>query len=335
MYPADANLIVSLLDIHVSHSERTPEDPPLEILEAGTGHGALTLHLARAIHAANPTPPEVFAQPHPRTNEVNMQDKEVANSTMDMRSDVSSVGSTATKIQSSGVLQQWRSQRKAVIHTVDVSERHSQHAQKIVHEFKRGMYAGDVNFNVGNVNEWIDHQCAERNEQTPRKREFLSHVILDLPASHLYIAKAASVIHTDGALLVFNPNVTQIMACVELIRSMKLPLALDCVLETGSSMTGGREWDVRAVKPRASLKAEKEKTDITLAESGISEAEPSESKMQLPGSILDPKTNGKEEANAPLQEKGQWEMICKPKIGDRITTGGFLGVWRKMRHREM
>lgn len=58
MYPADANLIISLLDIH------PPIDPevhtrngPLEIFEAGTGHGALTLYLARAIHGLNPPPP--------------------------------------------------------------------------------------------------------------------------------------------------------------------------------------------------------------------------------------------------------------------------------------
>lgn len=334
MYPADANLIVSLLDIHVSPSERTSEDAPLEILEAGTGHGALTLHLARAIHAANPRlPPEVLAQLDPGMNEANVQDNQAV---MDIKPESGPIASTLTKIQSSGagVLQQWRSQRRAVVHTVDVSERHAQHAQKMVYGFRRGMYAGDIDFNVGNVNEWIDQQRAERTEQTPEKREFLSHVILDLPASHLYIAKAASVMHIDGSLLVFNPSVTQITACVELIRNMKLPLALDCVFETGSNMTGGREWDVRAVKPRASLKAEKEKTDAMLVENDISEAE-HESKMANPGAVKDPEPKNKEEANAPLQKKGQWEMICKPKIGDRITAGGFLGVWRKMRHLEV
>ena len=328
--------MVSLLDIHVSPSECTSEDAPLEILEAGTGHGALTLHLARAIHAANPKlPPEAFAQLNPGMNEANCQDTQAANSTTDIKREVSPIASTPTGTQSSGVgiLQQWRSQRKAVIHTVDMSRSHSQHAQKIVYGFRRGMYAGDVDFNVGNVNEWIDHQCTERNEQTLGKREFLSHVILDLPASHLYIAKAASVMHIDGSLLVFNPSVTQIMACVELIRNMKLPLALDCVLETGSSMTGGREWDVRAVKPRALLKAEKEKTDAVLAENDNSKAEQSESEMG--GAVLDPTTKDKEETNTTPQEKGQWEMICKPKIGDRITAGGFLGVWRKMKSREV
>ncbi|KFX96568.1 hypothetical protein V490_03275, partial [Pseudogymnoascus sp. VKM F-3557] len=59
VYPADANLIVSLLDLNptVPDPSSSSPSPPLEIFEAGTGHGALTLHLARAIHAANPAPP--------------------------------------------------------------------------------------------------------------------------------------------------------------------------------------------------------------------------------------------------------------------------------------
>ena len=47
---------MSLLDIHVEPATSVgPTDSRrLEILEAGTGHGSLTLHLARSIHAANP-----------------------------------------------------------------------------------------------------------------------------------------------------------------------------------------------------------------------------------------------------------------------------------------
>ena len=47
------NLIASLLDIHASPLTSYPGPPLLEILEAGTGHGGLTLYLAKAIHAAN------------------------------------------------------------------------------------------------------------------------------------------------------------------------------------------------------------------------------------------------------------------------------------------
>ncbi|KAM6509132.1 hypothetical protein FSOLCH5_012120 [Fusarium solani] len=62
IYPHDANIIVSLLDLNISRpgeeeydTDQTP--PPFEIFEAGTGMGSLTLHLARALHAGNPTVP--------------------------------------------------------------------------------------------------------------------------------------------------------------------------------------------------------------------------------------------------------------------------------------
>ena len=46
--------MVSLLDLHVDLlASQNGAQPPAEILEAGTGHAGLTLHLARAIHAAN------------------------------------------------------------------------------------------------------------------------------------------------------------------------------------------------------------------------------------------------------------------------------------------
>ena len=52
IYPRDASLIVSKLDLHPDRdpNQRTPEasSDRLEILEAGTGMGGLTLHLARA-----------------------------------------------------------------------------------------------------------------------------------------------------------------------------------------------------------------------------------------------------------------------------------------------
>ncbi|KAL9123239.1 MAG: hypothetical protein Q9187_000220 [Circinaria calcarea] len=324
--------MVALLDIHASPPECIPVDAPLEILEAGTGHGALTLHLARAIHTANPKlPPQVLAQLKAEMDKSNSQEKPTASSMADIKPESSPIESIPTEVKrsGSGILQQWRIRRRAVVHTVDVSEKHSRHAQKIVYGFRRGIYAGDVEFHVDNVNEWIDHQCTERNGERLGKREYLSHVILDLPASHLYIAKAASVMHIDGTMLVFNPSITQIMACVELIRKMKLPLALDRVLETGSSMTGGREWDVRAVKPRALVRAAKEKTDkmdAVMVEGDTAERAESKTKLEKP--ISDPMIKDETDSETLLQGKGQWEMICKPKIGDRITAEPFDAVYK-------
>nr|BAJ98614.1 predicted protein [Hordeum vulgare subsp. vulgare] len=62
IYSEYAETIVSLLDIHATpfrsedDAHETFSPPPLEILDSGTGHGSLTLHLARAIANANPPP---------------------------------------------------------------------------------------------------------------------------------------------------------------------------------------------------------------------------------------------------------------------------------------
>lgn len=52
IYPLDSALIVALADIHVDVIE--PDDEPAHFLEAGTGHGSLTLSICKAIHCANP-----------------------------------------------------------------------------------------------------------------------------------------------------------------------------------------------------------------------------------------------------------------------------------------
>lgn len=253
--------------------------PSLEILEAGTGHGALTLHLARAIHAANPP--------------ASSQDEDL--------------------------------QRNALIHTLDISSKHSGHGRKIVEGFRRGMYAKDVKFHVGDVSKWIDQQQEHRDATN---KTFLSHVILDLPSSHSHIEKAAFVLRADGNLLVFNPNVTQVGACVELIRKKRLPLQLERILELGPAVTGGREWDVRLVKPRAMVDAENEKKLADV----VTIAEKTSEKALLEGVLL-AKTRDEEQAQASEEDDTGWEMVCRPKAWGRTIGGGFLAVWKKKRQR--
>src|SRR4051812_9042450 len=55
IYPTDAASIAALLNLHVSPPE-SPDEPPVEVLEAGTGHGSLTLSIARQLYAANVMP---------------------------------------------------------------------------------------------------------------------------------------------------------------------------------------------------------------------------------------------------------------------------------------
>jgi tRNA (adenine57-N1/adenine58-N1)-methyltransferase len=219
IYPSDTNLIVSLLDIHVdTPSDPLRTEPPLEILEAGTGHGALTLHLSRAIHAANP--------PQPRASPI-VQDED--------SEDVVYLGESMADLDHTASAS-WKDNRRAIVHTLDISSKHSKHAKKIVEGFRGGMYAGNIDFHVGDVSEWIAEQKANRMTEEP----FLTHVFLDLPNADQHLTNVAPSLHVNGMLAVFNPSITQIADCVEAIREQKMPYLLDQVIELGAGTI--REW---------------------------------------------------------------------------------------------
>lgn len=288
---------MSLLDIHVDPPSNAPvPGPPLEILEAGTGHGALTLHLSRAIHAANPTLPVTPAYTSEHEEE-----------------DAVYLGESVADLH--GVnLETWRKNRRAVIHTLDISSKHSKHAKKIVQGFRRGIYAANVDFHVGDVSSWIAQQKASRRTEKP----FLSHVFLDLPNAHNHLANVAPVLRVDGLLVVFNPSITQIVECVETIRQQRMPYLLDQVIELGAGTI--REWDVRAVRPRASLK-KAEELEPEQAESSGEDATNSGKGQEARDDEL---------AEDVAKNDGKWAMICRPKVGQLVVGGGFLALWRRM-----
>lgn len=296
IYPSDANLIVSLLDIHVDTPSNIPNiSPPVEILEAGTGHGALTLHLARAIHAANPPLPK-------------LQDCAAQQET----EDPVYLGESIADLQDANV-EAWRMSRGAIVHTLDISSKHSKHARKIIEGYRNGMYAGSVDFYVGDVTSWITGQQKSRKSQDP----FLSHVILDLPSADTYLDEVASALHVNGLLAVFNPSITQIVECVEKIRKERMPYLLDRVIELGASTI--REWDVRAVRPRATLKKAEQRQvpNVSPGTGAVNAIEGQEARD--------------DELAQDLGEKEEkWAMVCRPKAGQEVVGGGFIALWRKM-----
>ncbi|MCJ1438572.1 hypothetical protein MMC27_007962 [Xylographa pallens] len=332
VYPADANLIVSLLDLHVApYQLASDEPPPLEILEAGTGHGSLTLHLARAVNGANPAPPvqsfEDFEIPQEK-----VYDNGFSSGIESIPNKAAAEVLVAPEAGDFTALAtgEWRASRRAVIHTVDISATYSQHAEGVIRGFRQGIYAANVDFHVANVSEWIDEQFKIRNADNLEalRKPFLSHTILDLPGSHDYIAQVASALHTDGILIVFNPSLTQILDCVKSIIAEEVPLWLEKVVELGAGMTGGREWDVRTVKPRALLKAERRRQEAELARGSATVAFEDRSNNMEKSTIL-----VEEQSQATSRGGTGWEMICRPKVGERVVGGGFLGVWRKMADR--
>ena len=286
-------MIVSLLDIHASSHTSTepPSTPPLEILEAGTGHGALTLYLSRAISGGNPPLPASLLA------ELRENEKNSSLPSPDLE----------PRIGPSQELQDYLSSRRAILHTLDIVPEHSRHARKVVRDFRRGLYAGNVDFHIGDVKDWLADQTAKRSDD---ERRFLSHTILDLPNAEAVLQAAAEAMRDDGTLLVFNPSISQIQKCVETVRELRLPLLMDKVLELGAGWTGGREWDVRSVRTKKDAKASVQQSDT---ESEAVEQVANEEAMEV-----------KEEGNG-------WVMVSRPKAYARVVGGGFLGVWRRMK----
>ena len=265
------------------------DDEKLEIFEAGTGHGALTLHLARAVHGANTTAPAI-----PSSSVEQPSSSEEDQSVIEAGKAVA--------------YNAWRANRRAVIHTLDSSARHSKHAEVVVKNFRNGMYYPHVDFHVGSIEEYLSSRLSESNN-----KPFLGHTILDLPSTHLYMDIVGQALKSNGTLITFSPSITQINVCVMHTKDKKLPFFLENVLELGAGIgVGGREWDVRPVKPRAVLKAEAE--------------------AKLPTEEGEVSGNTLEEIPvpaAPVAPDSGWEMVGRPKVGVRTAGGGFVGVWTR------
>lgn len=319
-------MIVSLLDIHVVPPVERSGDKtePLEILEAGTGHGSLTLYLARAIQAANLNPP-----PIPQTSQVRvLEDRPIRPPTEDgekqpKKDTIDDEESDVSSVQKDW--DDWRAQRRAIIHTVDVSAKFSTRAEQTVRGFRRGIYAGSVDFHVGAVEDWIKDQVQRRCNSTPSGifnwgqdagiQPFLSYAILDMPSAHNRIQHVAPVLRPDGLLAVFMPNITQIGECVQLIQKEQLPFVMERVVELGMGISGGRLWDVRMAVKKS--RADPNTWTTAEARSGSSGDEESDSEPTI----------------IPAEESTSNQdsvLVCRPKVGAKIVGGGFVGIWRRI-----
>lgn len=321
---------MNLLDIHVSpETPSATPGPPLEILEAGTGHGGLTLHLARAIHGANPPLPEFLRHEH--------VDADPAHADEDVTYE-----STTTDHAAEPTVEAWKKKRRVVVHTLDNKPRHSRHARKTVNGFRRGMYANDIDFHVDDVSSWVKARFAAQTagDSSKEPEPFLSRVFLDLPSAETHLELMAQALHVDGALAVFNPSITQIAQCVQKVKELNLPFALETVVELRGSDTV-REWDVRVSQLKAARKevngtdpktedgespevdqdsiSESSEKEASLAEQAVEEAE----ELQ--------KLERQQEEQLAATEADSWKLICRPKTGLTMGVGGFVGLWRRQK----
>ncbi|KKZ63439.1 hypothetical protein EMCG_02250 [[Emmonsia] crescens] len=315
VYPADANLIVSLLDIHVAPPAPGEEpNEPLEILEAGTGHGSLTLHLARAINAANTRPPT-----RPRCSQRQILElPETIKKAVEQAKEKVDHEAQAENEELQREWDAWRAQRNGIVHTVEISPHYSQHAENIVRGFRRGIYVGNVDFYVSSVEKWIKEQVARRSTNEGSLDPFLSHVILDMPSAHLRIPLVAPIMKDDAVLAVFMPSITQLGDCVNLILKQGLPFVQEKVVEVGTGISSGRLWDLRLVTKRSS-------NDALSQEATAEEASDEASEEDSPDTAVGEATSLPEGG----KKKKDDVLVCRPQVGGKITGGGFVGIWRK------
>jgi tRNA (adenine57-N1/adenine58-N1)-methyltransferase catalytic subunit len=321
VYPVDANLIVSLLDLHLSTTENSDEDAPLEIFEAGTGHGSLTLYLARAINGANPpAPPPPRVKHFLEETQSHRPDDKTQDPSSDLNNSLTNEKPRLGQDPSApdGGFHAYKSylpRRRAIIQSLDISPRFSEQAQRTVRNFRRGMYYHNVDFHVGTIPSYLSARLA--SSPSP----FLEHAILDLPNCHEFLEIVNQSLKPNGTLMVFCPSITQINTCVQIAKKLFLPWKLETTLELGIGVgVGGREWDVRFIKPRALLKAELE------SKTRLEEHEQQRSAVEI---IDVGEENGNREIIDEKIDDGL-KMVCRPMVGVKVTGGGFIAQWRKL-----
>ncbi|KAK7398298.1 hypothetical protein QQX98_012327 [Neonectria punicea] len=238
IYPHDANTIVALLDLNLprpGEEDEKPDAPPFEIFEAGTGMGSLTLHIARALHAANPpTTPSLRNalcsanyQPHSFGLNLSPEDQTAYDS--------------------------YCASRRAVLHTLDRNPKHSRAAHKLIRQFRRALYFPAIDFHVGSIDEYVTERLAQ-TDGAP----FLSHAILDLPSAQDNATSVIKALKPNGLLVLFNPSISQVGDFQAWAKRTGQPVQVEKVLELPVSTTadgirdcgGGREWDVKTVIPK-------------------------------------------------------------------------------------
>jgi hypothetical protein len=279
----------------------------------------LTLHLARAIHAGNALAPEL---PYDEAIPPEQDDKNTTNYDENI------------VVEKRKLYREWLVDRRAVVHTLDINPTYSRHAKQVIKDYRDGMYFPNIEFHVGTIEDYISPRLEASGSQP-----FFSHAILDLPDCHKYMDIVSKALKSGGTLLVFCPSITQINTCALDAKRQRIPLFLDNVIELGAAVgVGGREWDVRPVKTRKWLKAraeaaakkQAEKAETVESEEGVSSDESIVGvEKQLPVDEAAAEADEPMPATDELADDG-WELVCRPRVGQRVVGGGFVGVWKKM-----
>ena len=242
-----------MMDLHPEHPGEIEDDgEPFEVFEAGTGMGSLTLHIARALHAGNPSLSKELREAIPAAKILPIRKPDASSDTVTTAT-LSHLDLPPHLVSEA---QAYPSTRRAILHTLDRKALHSFTAHGLVRRFRRGIYLPTIDFHTGSIDAYLTPRLAERDG-----KPFLSRAVLDLPAPEENAAPVVRALRPNATLIVFSPSISQIAAFAAWSARERQPLRLDRTAELPTSSSadygvqeceGGRSWNVSTVVPKDS-----------------------------------------------------------------------------------
>lgn len=241
IYAFDAQAIVTLADLHIDYPDPPEEEggkiTPLQFLEAGTGHGSLSLAISKALHPAN-------ALSH-YANDPNLRGAVLHS--VDCNSSHSITGKRTVKGFRRGMY-------------LNNIEFHIAESPSNWVESEEGK-------------DWIERELTSKklkninkDEDSDESNAFLSGVFLDMPNYHVELLKLAPYVKTGGFIIAFCPSITQITDAIDAIAEenerlskLEIPSSLHLEHERTIQLLDGaggglKEWDTRRIVIRATGK---------------------------------------------------------------------------------
>lgn len=236
IYSFDAQAIVALADLHIGYPEPPTEEggkiTPLQYLEAGTGHGSLSLVISKALHPANAL--AHYAQ------DPNLRGAVLH--TIDCNGSHSVTGKRTVKGFRRGMY-------------LDNIEFHVSDSPSEWVSSQEGQ-------------DWLETERVSKQGEaleydSDQPDSFLSGVFLDMPNYHGEMVKLAPYIKSGGFVIVFCPSITQIIDAIDAIAEENVrlsqldpPTSLHLEHERTVQLLDGaggglKEWDTRRTLIRA------------------------------------------------------------------------------------
>lgn len=200
------------------------------------------------------------------------------------------------------------------------------------------MYYPHIDFHTAGVEDFLQEESR------------YAHVLLDLAAPESVFPQASRALRFNGCLMIFCPSITQIVECYRLVKTLGLPLVLDKTVEMGTGISGGRLWDMRFAQVRQAARKrqmeERRRREASEAEELSTSGDLSVSELEdrfvedvastsdasgLPagaiGATADQDSVDNPSSSTDANE--ELKIVCRPKVGEQIVGGGFLGVFKK------